>query len=173
MEVVYNGVKITSQNPPYQELLLSETINQPIVTITPNTSRYSSLIMYDPDSVKGIFIHWLVINIPINANNINSGQIIKSYYKPSPPPKTGKHRYMFELYSHVNKLQVDTYKEINYSNISKLLSGNPNAKLVKKLVFLSENKSQTGGKKYIKYINKRRSIRRKVYSKKTRRLYKY
>ena len=64
MEVVYNGVKITSQNPPYQELLLSETINQPIVTITPNTSRYSSLIMYDPDSVKGIFIHWLVINIP-------------------------------------------------------------------------------------------------------------
>lgn len=173
MEVVYNGVKITSQNPPYQELLLSETINQPIVTITPNTSRYSSLIMYDPDSVKGIFIHWLVINIPINANNINSGQIIKSYYKPSPPPKTGKHRYMFELYSHVNKLQVDKQKEINYSNVSKLLSDNPNAKLVKKLVFLSENKSQTGGKKYIKYINKRRSIRRKVYSKKTRRLYKY
>ncbi len=168
MEVVYNGVKVISQNPPYQELLLSETINQPIVTITPNTSRYSSLIMYDPDSVKGIFIHWLVINIPINANNINSGQIIKNYYKPSPPPKTGKHRYMFELYSHVNKLQVD-----NYSNISKLLSGNPNAKLVKKLVFLSENKSQTGGKKYIKYINKRRSIRQKVYSKKTRRLYKY
>jgi phosphatidylethanolamine-binding protein (PEBP) family uncharacterized protein len=173
MEVVYNGVKITSQNPPYQELLLSETINQPIVTITPNPSRYSSLIMYDPHSVKGIFIHWLVINIPITANNINSGQVIKSYYKPSPPPKTGKHRYMFELYSHVNKLQVDKQKEINYSNVSKLLSDNPNAKLVKKLVFLSENKSQTGGKKYIKYINKRRSIRRKVYSKKTRRLYKY
>jgi hypothetical protein len=80
---------------------------------------------------------------------------------------------MFELYSHVNKLQVDKQKEINYSNVSKLLSDNPNAKLVKKLVFLSENKSQTGGKKYIKYINKRRSIRRKVYSKKTRRLYKY
>jgi hypothetical protein len=173
MEVVYNGVKIISQNLPYQELPLSETINQPIVNINPNPSQYSSLIMYDPDSVKGIFIHWLVINIPINANNINSGQIIKSYYKPSPPPKTGKHRYMFELYSHVNKLQVDTRKEINYSNVSKLLSGNPNAKLVKKLVFLSENKSQTGGKKYIKYINKRRSIRRKVYSKKTRRLYKY
>ena len=170
MEVVYNGVKVISQKAPYQELLLSKTINQPIVTITPNPSQYSSLIMYDPDSVKGIFIHWLVINIPINANNINSGQIIKSYYKPSPPPKTGKHRYMFELYSHVNKLQVDTHKEINYSNISKLLSGNPNAKLVKKLVFLSENKSQTGGKTY---INKRRSIRRKVYYKKTRKLYKY
>jgi phosphatidylethanolamine-binding protein (PEBP) family uncharacterized protein len=170
MEVVYNGVNITSQTSPYQELLLSKTINQPIVTITPNPSRYSSLIMYDPDSVKGIFIHWLVINIPINANNINSGQVIKSYYKPSPPPKTGKHRYMFELYSHTNQLQIDTQEEINYNNVSKLLSGNPNAKLVKKLIFLSENKSQTGGKKY---ISKRRSIRRKVYSKKTRRLYKY
>ena len=174
MEVVYNGVKITSQKPPYQELLLSKTINQPTVSIIPNPSQYSSLIMYDPDSVKGIFIHWLVINIPINANNINSGQVIKSYYKPSPPPKTGKHRYMFELYSHANKLQMDTQKEINYSNVSKLLSGNPNAKLVEKLVFLSENKSQTGGKKYInKRRSIRRSIRRKVYSKKTRRLYKY
>ena len=170
MEVVYNGVKITSQTPPYQQLLLSETINQPIVTITPSPSKYSSLIMYDPDSVKGIFIHWLVINIPINANNISSGQIIKSYYKPSPPTKTGKHRYMFELYSHANKLQLDTQKEINYNNVSKILSGNPNAKLVKKLVFLSENKSQTGGKTY---INKRRSIRHKVYYKKTRRLHKY
>ena len=77
---------------------------------------------------------------------------------------------MFELYSHASQLQMDTQKEINYSNVSKLLSGNPNAKLVEKLVFLSENKSQTGGKKY---INKRRSIRQKVYSKKTRRLYKY
>ena len=170
MEVAYNGVKITSQTPPYQQLLLSKTINQPIVSIIPNTSRYSSLIMYDPDSVKGIFIHWLVINIPINANNINSGQVIKSYYKPSPPPKTGKHRYIFELYSHANKLQLDTQKEINYNNVSKILSGKPNAKLVKKLVFLSENKIQTGGKTY---INKRRSIIRKVYSKKTRRLYKY
>ena len=50
------------------------------------------------------------------------------------------------------------------------LSGNPNATLVKKLVFLSENKSQGGGRKH---INKQRSIRRKVYSKKTRRIHKY
>jgi hypothetical protein len=65
---------------------------------------------------------------------------------------------------------MNTQEEINYSNVSKILSGNPNAMLVKKLVFLSENKSQGGGRKH---INKRRSIRRKVYSKKTRRIHKY
>ena len=170
MEIIYNSIQITSQNPPYQELPLDQTINKPSVTIHPNTTQYSSIIMYDPDSVKGIFIHWLVINIPINSTNISDGKSIKDYYKPSPPPKTGKHRYIFELYSHTNPLQIDTLKETNYSNVSKLLSGNPNAKLEKRLAFVTQNALQDGGRKY---INIRRSVRRKVVKKKTRKAYKH
>ena len=170
MKISYSGVKITSQNPPYQELPLDQTINKPSVTIDPNPTQYSSIIMYDPDSVKGIFIHWLVINIPINSTNISDGKSIKDYYKPSPPPKTGKHHYIFELYSHTNPLQIDTLKETNYSNVSKLLSGNPNAKMKKRIVFLTQNMIQTGGRKYIK---KPKSIRRKVFNIKTRRVYKH
>lgn len=170
MEISYNGVKITSQHPPYQVLPLDQTINKPTVTIDPNPTQYSSIIMYDPDSVKGIFIHWLVINIPKNSTVISDGKPIKDYYKPSPPPKTGKHRYIFELYSHTNPLQIDTLKEINYSDVSKILSGNPNAKMEKRIVFLTQNMIQTGGRKYIK---KRKSIRRKVFNKKTRRVYKH
>jgi hypothetical protein len=170
MEIIYNSIQITSQNPPYQELPLYQTINKPSVTIHPNPTQYSSIIMYDPDSVKGIFIHWLVINIPINSTNISDGKSIKDYYKPSPPPKTGKHRYIFELYSHTNPLQIDTLKETNYSNVSKLLSGNPNAKLEKRLAFVTQNALQDGGRKY---SNIRRSVRRKVVKKKTRKAYKH
>jgi len=170
MEIAYNGVKITSQNPPYQELPLDQTINKPSVTILSNPTQYSSIIMYDPDSVKGIFIHWLVINIPKNSTVISNGKPIKDYYKPSPPPKTGKHHYIFELYSHSSPLQIDTLKEVNYNDVSKMLSGNLNAKMEKKIVFLTQNTIQTGGRKYIK---KRKSIRRKVFNKKTRRVYKH
>jgi phosphatidylethanolamine-binding protein (PEBP) family uncharacterized protein len=179
MEIAYNGNNIITQTKPYQELPLTQTVTQPTVTINSIRSKYSSLIMYDPDSVKGIFIHWLIINIPKNSNNISSGTSIKNYYKPSPPPKTGKHRYIFELYRHDLPIQVSD-KEVSYQYISGILS--KNATLVKKLVFLSENKSQIGGSQYTRSRRSqrsrisrrsRRSQRRKIYRKKTRRVYKY
>jgi phosphatidylethanolamine-binding protein (PEBP) family uncharacterized protein len=169
MEVSYGNLKIVSQKLPYQEINLPQTINQPTVTISPNSTQLSSLIMYDPDSVKGIFIHWLVVNIPKNSNNISDGTFIKKYYKPSPPPKTGKHRYIFELYYHANPLKILPNENIDYGSASEILSKNPNATFVKRLVFLSENKNQSGGRKY---KNRRRSVRRKIYNKKTKRVYK-
>ena len=168
MEIAYNGNKIISQSEPYQELLLDKTVTQPNVTINSIPSQYASLIMYDPDSVKGIFIHWLIINIPKNSNAISSGTSIKKYYKPSPPPKTGKHRYIFELYRHDLPIQVSE-KEVSYQDISKILK--KNATLVKRLAFLSENKSQMGGSRQSRRT--RRSRRQKNYIKKTRRVYKY
>ena len=167
MEIAYNGNNIITQNKPYQELPLAQTVTQPTVKINSIPSKYSSLIMYDPDSVKGIFIHWLIINIPKNSNNISSGTSIKNYYKPSPPAKTGKHRYIFKLYQHDYPIQVSD-KEISYQYISGILS--KNATLVKKLVFLSENTSQLGGSQYTR---SRRNQRKKIYRKKTKRVYKY
>jgi phosphatidylethanolamine-binding protein (PEBP) family uncharacterized protein len=169
MEIAYNGTNIISQTEPYQELLLVKTIAQPKVTINSIPSQYASLIMYDPDSVKGIFIHWLIINIPKNSNVISSGTYIKNYHKPSPPPKTGKHRYIFELYRHDSPIYVSD-KEVTYQYISEILK--KNATLVKRLAFLSENKSQIGGNQCTNSRRSRRS-RKQVYSKKTRRVYKY
>ena len=171
MEIAYNGNNIISQTEPYQELLLDKTIAQPKVTINSIPSQYASLIMYDPDSVKGIFIHWLILNIPKNSNVISSGTYIKNYYKPSPPPKTGKHRYIFELYRHDAPIHVSD-KEVSYQYISEILK--KNATLVKRLAFLSENKSRIGGSTNSRRSRRiRRSRRQKVYSKKTRRVYKY
>ena len=131
-------------------------------------------VKYDPDSVKGIFIHWLIINIPKNSNVITSGTSIKNYYKPSPPPKTGKHRYIFELYRHDAPIHVSD-KEVSYQYISEILK--KNATLVKRLAFLSENKSQMGGSTNSRRSRRSRRIRisrrQKVYIKKTRRVYKY
>jgi hypothetical protein len=47
------------------------------------------LMMYDPDATKP-FIHWVTTL---------SGKDILPYYPPSPPEKTGLHRYMFCLIS--------------------------------------------------------------------------
>ena len=60
--------------------------------------------------------HWIVANIPIPANSLAAGGMqiplssqldtisknggmysLKSYFPPSPPPKTGYHRYVFVL----------------------------------------------------------------------------
>ena len=54
------------------------------------------LIIHDPDAIKGNYIHWFVSNI--QNNDIDKGITQLKYVGPSPPPNTGKHRYIFELY---------------------------------------------------------------------------
>ena len=73
------------------------------------------LILEDPDVPTGIFTHWLVYNIPIDARSIPSGQTAqkvlsngaqqgdtstgsRGYYPPCPPVGT-THRYIFRLYA--------------------------------------------------------------------------
>ena len=62
------------------------------------------LIMYDPDAVNGTYIHWLVSNIVLN--DINKGTTLLDYKGPAPPPRTGKHRYIFELYLKGNDADI-------------------------------------------------------------------
>jgi len=168
MEISYNGVTVTSQKPPYKEIDLAQTQKQPTIKITQFPKKYSSLIMYDPDSVKGIFIHWLVINIPNNNNtNINNGNALKPYYPPSPPIGTGKHRYIFKLYRHDMPLKIGMEIVNSYASVSEKLS--QGAILEKTLAFLSENKggdTKVGGRR-------RKSIKRKVGRKKMRKTRKY
>jgi len=169
IEVYYNNKKI--QNNEFITPIESE--NTPTINIKSYPSKIYTLLMYDPDAVKGTHIHWLIINI--NNNNINNGKIILSYKGPAPPVKSGKHRYIFELYEQ-DKL-IDT-EDINERNVSvdvvknKLSISN----YISKIQFISENIN--GGRKYrtkknIKYktnkksrkhkINKKRLTKRKYY----------
>jgi phosphatidylethanolamine-binding protein (PEBP) family uncharacterized protein len=75
-----NGIYFTTQ----------QTRNKPkIVVDIENTNSSKLLMMYDPDAATP-FIHWITTL---------SGKDILPYYPPSPPQKTGIHRYMFCLIS--------------------------------------------------------------------------
>lgn len=74
----------------------------------PTKAKSLALIMDDPDSPSGTFVHWLLWNmlpnttIPENVTpaeaeiGINSGEEM-SYYPPC--PHIGEHRYFFRLYA--------------------------------------------------------------------------
>ena len=55
---------------------------------------YSTFILYDPDSSKPAWVHYLVTNIP--NGDISKGDVVIPYMGPSPPPGTGTHHYIFE-----------------------------------------------------------------------------
>lgn len=90
MEVFYNNKKINNDD----FVKVSETQVEPRVKLNVDISKTYLLIMYDPDAVVGNHIHWIIYNI--TNNNINTGSNMIPYKGPAPPPKTGKHRYIFE-----------------------------------------------------------------------------
>ena len=108
-DVNYNNNRIEDN----QFLSIYETQNEPKISYKCNNNELYTIFMYDPDSVFGNRFHWILINIP--CSNINNGDIILPYIGPSPPTKTGMHRYTFELYKQRNKIQPF---KINDRNIS-------------------------------------------------------
>lgn len=74
----------------------------------PKHTKSLALIMDDPDAPMGLWVHWLVWNIPPDTTHIDKGLRVqwpqglnssrKAYYEgPCPPP--GTHRYYFKLYA--------------------------------------------------------------------------
>ena len=156
MKIFYNG-KIIKNN---EFIKVTETKSEPLVNLNLDPNYYYTLILYDPDAVGGTYIHWLKVNI--TNNDINTGNIIISYKGPSPPPKTGIHHYIFELYkqNRENNSEKITERLISIAEFKKKLKINT---LIDKIQFISENKS--GGKKCktqkIKYKRKKNKSNKK------------
>jgi Raf kinase inhibitor-like YbhB/YbcL family protein len=84
-----------------------EDINPPFeISGIPQGAKSLALIMDDPDAPIGVWVHWVVFDIPltqrIEENSVpgklgmtNSGR--KDYHGPCPP--SGTHRYFFKLYA--------------------------------------------------------------------------
>lgn len=72
---------------------------KPRISEIPSDGCYA-LIVTDPDAPPKqpgkSYLHWLVVNIQMG--DLESGRQIVSYQKPTPPPGTGRHRYLFQLY---------------------------------------------------------------------------
>jgi len=74
----------------------------------PSNTKSFAFAVEDPDAPNGLWLHWLVINIPAFTNKIEEhlipGEEIKnswkiSKYKGPSPPKGQKHRYYYKLFA--------------------------------------------------------------------------
>lgn len=88
-------------------------VNPPLtVSDVPSSTKSLALIMHDPDAVGGQdFLHWSLWGIspdtPVIAENSVPKQAIQgmndypnvAYGPACPPPGTGTHRYVFDLYA--------------------------------------------------------------------------
>lgn len=100
-----------------------DNINPPLsIENIPDGTKTMVLIVDDPDAPAGIWVHWVVWNIPptmlIEEDSIPGEESINDFQKTSwggPCPHSGKHRYFFKVYALDIKLDLDedsTKKEV-------------------------------------------------------------
>jgi phosphatidylethanolamine-binding protein (PEBP) family uncharacterized protein len=139
----------------------TETKIEPKISYNSNNNDLYTFLMHDLDSVHGDYCHWLLLNIP--GNNLNNSDIILPYKGPSPPPKTGVHRYIFELYKQNNRLDPLKIIERNISmNDIKNKIGISSLLPISTIQFLSENENKSGGKKRKRKTTKKRKRHNKT-----------
>ena len=84
-----------------------EDVNPPLtIEGMPEKTKSLALIMEDPDAPAGLWIHWVVWNIPpsteIAENKVSGTEGLATskkhgYHGPCPP--SGTHRYFFKVYA--------------------------------------------------------------------------
>ena len=95
----------------------------------PPGTRSLALICDDPDAPVGLWVHWLVCDIPPTVHEVPRGtvpagatQVRNDFGRPSyggPCPPGGTHRYFFKLYAlKVDKLQAKD-KKVFYAEVEK------------------------------------------------------
>ena len=92
-----------------------ENINPPLVILNPpKETKNFALVVDDPDAPGGMFVHWVVFNIPPETHEIPENSVPGTqgrndfgqldYGGPCPP--SGEHRYFFKLYALDSKLNL-------------------------------------------------------------------
>ena len=68
-----------------------------------------ALVVDDPDAPRGTFVHWVVVDMPVDATGVDAGALPSgamqaknsagraSYSPPCPP--SGRHRYRFTIFA--------------------------------------------------------------------------
>lgn len=159
MEVFYNN-KIVNNN----ELLKpSETQTKPQIKYSFENNKLYTLLMHDPDSVYGNRLHWIVVNI---SDDIKNGLDLLSYTGPAPPPKTGIHRYIFELYEQDRNIDVSLEERNIPMEVvkNKLNIGEP----ISVIHFISKNESGGRRTKTTRSKTKRNRHQKKIRTRRNR-----
>lgn len=75
----------------------------------PKDAAALALVVDDPDAPRGTFVHWVVLDMPVETTALDAGGVPSgaaqaknsagkaSYYGPCPP--SGTHHYRFTLYA--------------------------------------------------------------------------
>lgn len=93
-----------------------DNINPPLnIEGVPKDARSLVLIVEDPDAPSGLWIHWVVWNIPpttsIRENSVPGIERVTAGRMPSysgPCPPFGTHRYFFKVYALDSRLDLGT-----------------------------------------------------------------
>jgi len=152
LEIFYNSKKIRKND----FLTPSETKKQPLIKYNSNGNELYTLILYDPNSIYGTYIHWSTVNIP--GDNIDKGSIIIPYMGPHPPPGSGIHNYTFQLYLQTEKKDIKPLegRKIEIEDLKNRLQV---TNLLTQFVFKS--KYESGGKNKKSKMKKRTRRRNK------------
>ena len=96
-----------------------KTVTPPLtIDGVPEKTKSLALIIEDPDAPAGLWVHWIVWNIPptntIKENSIPGTEGLNtnkkhSYHGPCPPG--GTHRYFFKVYALDTKLNISALAE--------------------------------------------------------------
>lgn len=89
----------------------------------PDGTKSFAISCNDPDAPVGDWIHWLIVNIPNDINEIPQGGSVPGkelkndyggigYGGPAPP--SGTHRYFFKVFA----LNIEKLEDINKNNFS-------------------------------------------------------
>jgi Raf kinase inhibitor-like YbhB/YbcL family protein len=119
-----SGLELTSPafddgvNIPRKYTCDGEDVNPPLrIEGVPAGTKSIVLIVDDPDAPLGMWVHWVVWNIPpetkeLPENTVPAGAVegLNDFQKHSyggPCPLSGKHKYYFKLYALDIKLNLD------------------------------------------------------------------
>lgn len=92
-----------------------ENINPPLTihNIPPETNSLV-LVVDDPDALSGVWVHWIVWNIPpsgkIKEKTVPGTQGINDFRKHNyngPCPPSGTHRYFFKVYALNDLIEIE------------------------------------------------------------------
>lgn len=114
-----------------------EDISIPLVfEEVPSSAKSLVIIMDDPDAPMGVFVHWVIYNIPSDINSLPEGipnvpaleygilQGVNDFGKigyGGPCPPSGAHRYFIKVYA-IDKV-LDTEPGLSKSQILNLITG--------------------------------------------------
>lgn len=81
----------------------------------PAGTRALALTVEDPDAPGGIFVHWVVLDLPATATSVPAGT--PGYRGPCPPKGDRPHRYVFTVWA--LRAQVESRDAIGEAAIAR------------------------------------------------------